>query len=247
MSTYRELVYMCLDQVKAISDDSTFTEDHAMFLLSKYRTNILKQAYQNGQTAIPESNYQTLCVDVEPYSSTDADICGKGVYLRSTEKIPFTLPFGGVTVYTNDFFGRRISYVSRERMKYVGNNKWTKNAIFATIGPDSYLYLKSANDKFLRIRKVTLTGIFEDADKANELACEKAGEVCDPLDRQYPLEEGLINNAIQATVRDLLGAMYRPKDNLNNANDDMATLEYFLSRNTKKGVRDLIEDNVGQQ
>lgn len=247
MSTYRELVYMCLDQVKAISDDSTFTEDHAMFLLSKYRTNILKQAYQNGQTAIADSNYQTLCLDVCPYKANDADVCGAGVYLRSTEKIPFTLPFGSVSVYTNDFFGKRISYVSRERMKYVGNNKWTKNAIFATIGPDNYLYLKSANDKFLRIRQVTLTGIFEDADKANELACEKAGEVCDPLDRQYPLEEGLINNAIQATVRDLLGAMYRPKDNLNNANDDMATLEYFLARNTKKGVRDLIEDNVGQQ
>lgn len=247
MSTYRELVYMCLDQVKAISDDSTFTEDHALFLLSKYRTNILKQAYQNSQTAIADSNYQTLCLDMCPYKATEADVCGQGVYLRSTERIPFTLPFGNVSVYTNDFFGKRISYVSRERMKYVGNNKWTKNAIFATIGPDNYLYLKSANDKFLRIRKVTLTGIFEDADKANELACVSSGEVCDPLDRQYPLEEGLITTAIQATVRDLLGAMYRPKDNLNNANDDMATLEYFLSRNTKKGVRDLIEDNVGQQ
>jgi hypothetical protein len=60
------------------------------------------------------------------------------------------------------------------------------------------------------------------------------------------LEEGLINNVIQAVVRELLGAMYRPKDNLNNANDDMATLEYFLSRNMKKSTRDLIEDNVGQ-
>lgn len=243
MSTYRELVYMCLDQVKAISDDSTFTEDHALFLLSKYRTNILKQAYQDGKLTVAESNYQTLCIDVEPYSSTDADICGKGLYLRSVKKIPFTLPFGTVSVYANDFFGRKISYVSRERMRYVGNNKWTKNAIFATIGPDNYLYVKSANDKFLRMRKVTLTGIFEDADKANQLACDAERESCDPMDKKYPLEEGLINNAIQATVRDLLGAMYRPKDNLNNANDDMSTLEYFLSRNLKKTTRDLIEDN----
>ena len=242
MSTYRELVYMCLDQVKAISDDSTFTEDHALFLLSKYRTNILKQVYQDGKLTISDSNYQTLCVDVEPYSATDADICGKGLYLRSVKKIPFTLPFGTVSVYANDFFGRKISYVSRERMRYVGNNKWTKNAIFATIGPDNYLYIKSANDKFIRMRKVTLTGIFEDADKANQLACDAEGESCDPMDKKYPLEEGLINNAIQATVRDLLGASYRPKDNLNNANDDMSTLEYFLSRNLKKNTRDLIED-----
>ena len=89
--------------------------------------------------------------------------------------------------------------------------------------------------------------LFEDADKAGELVCDKSGQTCDLYDQSFPLEEGLINNIIQAVVRELLGAMYRPKDNLNNANDDMATLEYFLSRNIKKGVRDLIEDNVGQQ
>ena len=247
MSTYRELVYMCLDQVKAISDDSTFTEDHALFLLSKYRTNILKQTYQDGKLTVADSNYQTLCVDLEKYSATEQDICGKGVYLRSVQKIPFTLPFGSVDVYATDYFGKRISYVSRERMKYVGTNKWTKNAIYATIGPDNHLYLKSANPNFLRMKKVTLTGIFEDADKANQLACDSAGETCDPMDKQYPLEEGLITTAIQATVRDLLGAMYRPKDNLNNANDDMATLEYFLSRNIKKSTRDIIEDNAEQR
>lgn len=247
MTTYRELIYMCLDQIKAISDDSTYTEDHVKFLLSKYRTNILKQTYQNGQLTVPESNYQTLCLDLEQHSFTDADVCGKGVYLRSKQKIPFTLPFGDVQVYTNDYFGKRIYYVSRERMRYTGNNKWTKNSMFATIGPDNYLYLKSANNNFLRIRKVTLTGLFEDADKAGELVCDKSGQACDLYDQSFPLEEGLINNVIQAVVRELLGAMYRPKDNLNNANDDMATLEYFLSRNIKKGVRDLIEDNAGQQ
>jgi len=67
-------------------------------------------------------------------------------------------------------------------MRYTGNNKWTKNSMFATIGPDNYLYLKSANNNFLRIRKVTLTGLFEDADKAGELVCDKSGQACDLYD-----------------------------------------------------------------
>ena len=42
MSTYRELVYLVLDELKLVSDDSTFTEDHVVFLLNRYRTFLLK-------------------------------------------------------------------------------------------------------------------------------------------------------------------------------------------------------------
>ena len=35
MSTYRELVYLVLDELKGTSDDFTYTEDHIIFLLNK--------------------------------------------------------------------------------------------------------------------------------------------------------------------------------------------------------------------
>ena len=43
--TWREAVYMVLDELKLMSDDSNFNEDHIIFLLSKYRSFILKQTY----------------------------------------------------------------------------------------------------------------------------------------------------------------------------------------------------------
>ena len=43
MSKYSELVYMVLDELKGMSDDFSFTEDHIVFLLDKYRAFILKQ------------------------------------------------------------------------------------------------------------------------------------------------------------------------------------------------------------
>lgn len=39
--TYRELIYMCLDQLKVASDDAYFTTDHILFLLSKVRAALL--------------------------------------------------------------------------------------------------------------------------------------------------------------------------------------------------------------
>ena len=37
MSTYREIVYMVLDELKLESDDAYYTQDHVIFLINKYR------------------------------------------------------------------------------------------------------------------------------------------------------------------------------------------------------------------
>nr|DAU83961.1 MAG TPA: Structural protein [Crassvirales sp.] len=47
MSTYREIVFMIMDELKLSSDDSYFTEDHIIFLASKYRAFLLKQRYSD--------------------------------------------------------------------------------------------------------------------------------------------------------------------------------------------------------
>lgn len=64
MSTYREVIYMVSDEIKASSDDAYFTEEHIMFLLKTYRAFILKQRYADVKKQIPESNYQTICIDL---------------------------------------------------------------------------------------------------------------------------------------------------------------------------------------
>ena len=40
--TYREIVYMILDEIKSVSDDAFFTEDHVIFLAGKIRAFLLK-------------------------------------------------------------------------------------------------------------------------------------------------------------------------------------------------------------
>jgi hypothetical protein len=41
-ATYREIVDMCLDEIKAISDDSIVTEDHVIFLANQYRLFLIE-------------------------------------------------------------------------------------------------------------------------------------------------------------------------------------------------------------
>ena len=224
MSTYKELVYMCLDELKLYSDDALYTEEHIMFLLGKYRTFLIKQRYSDVKKQIPESNYQTICLDLIEVPAISGESCEGGSYLRSKEKIPFLMKIGNPRVYPIDYYQGEITYVSRDRMRYVGYNKYLQNIIYASLGPDNYLYFKSFNPQFLYLEKIRMTGIFEDTLAASELQCpDKNGNiVCDVLDREFPIENALIPPLIQLVVEELTKAEYKPEDKENNSDDDLS-------------------------
>ena len=224
MSTYKELVYMCLDELKLYSDDALYTEEHIMFLLGKYRTFLIKQRYSDVKKQIPESNYQTICLDLIEVPAISGEPCEGGFYLRSKEKIPFLMKIGNPRVYPIDYYQGEITYVSRDRMRYVGYNKYLQNIIYASLGPDNYLYFKSFNPQFLYLEKVRMTGIFEDTLAASELQCpdENGDIVCDILDREFPIENALIPPLIQLVVEELTKAEYKPEDKENNSDDDLS-------------------------
>lgn len=221
MSTYRQLTYLVLDEAKGLSDDFTYTEDHIIFLLDKYRAFLLKQRYSDIKKQMPESNYQTICLDLIQVPAISGEPCEGGTYLRSEEEIPFLMQIGTPRVTSLDYFQGEFNYVSRDRMRYVGYNKFLKNMIYASIAPDKHLYFKSWNPQFLHLEKVQMTGIFQDASQAAMLSCGD-DKPCEVLETIFPLEEALISPLIELILGELLGATYRPKDEDNNSNDDLS-------------------------
>ena len=224
MSTFKELIYLVLDELKGMSDDFDFTEDHVHYLLTKYRAFLLKQRYSDIKKQIPESNYQTICLDLINVPAISGEPCTGGVYLRSKQKVPFLMQIGTPRVYPIDYYQGEITYVSRDRMRYVGYNKFLQNVIYCSIGPDNYLYFKSSNPQYLYLEKVKFTGIFQDSMQASDLQCpDNNGEtVCDPIDRTFPIEDALVPPLIELVVKELAGSAYKPDDEANNAKDDLA-------------------------
>ena len=248
--TWRQLVYMVLDEIKLTSDDSIINENHVIFLLNKYRTFLLKQRYSDIKKPIPESNYQTICLDLE--NDVNNTFCGSANYLKSKTKVPFLMKIGNPRVYPSNYFQGEITYVSRDRMRYIGHNKYMQNIIYASVGPDNYLYLTSSNPQFSYLEKVKFTGIFEDIETAYQLLGtnqeednnqeeENNNQSCDILDRDFPIEEGLVPQLIELSVKELLGSAYRPADEENNANDDLADIANFIRRNSKSNLAKQLE------
>lgn len=224
----KEIVYACLDMAKAAtSDDSFFTEEFVLFLLKKYRSFLIKkeQEKQKSTTDIgSEFEYQQVCLDLEKVPAIDGELCTGGYYLRTTRKIPKVLEGNQPRVYPIDFYqGINISYVARDRMRYVGTNKFLQNIIYVSLGPDLHLYLSSSNPQFLYLRKIRMSAVFEDFDEVSDYLCDNDGELraCDVLDEVFPIREYLVPTLMELVVQELTTAKYQPTDEHNNASDDL--------------------------
>ena len=225
----KEITYMCLDLAKAqTSDDSFLNENHVIFLLKKYRSFLIKkeQEKQKATTDIAsEFEYQQICLDLVKVPAIDGSPCSGGYYLRTTKKIPKILEGNEPRVYPIDFYqGINISYIPRDRMRYVGTNKFLQNIIYVSLGPDLHLYLNSSNPQFLYLKKLRMSAVFEDFDDVSDYLCDNDGTstACDVLDEEFPIREYLVPTLIELVVKELVGSEYRLSDNRNDADDDLS-------------------------
>lgn len=226
MNTYKHLIYMIFDELKISSDDSFINENHIAFLLNKYRNVLLKQKYDNLVNEVPETSYQTICLDLEHIVD-----CMREDKVKSIQEIPKLLTLGDsilrydISPIDDQFNNITWTLISRDRFKYVGNNKWLHNIIYFTIGLDNYLYLKSSNIDYKYIKRITLSGVFEDPLDAHKLSyCYKECDNCDIYDIEFPLDDYLIPTLIQMIIKELQSTIYRPEDKDNNADDDLSNI-----------------------
>lgn len=224
-----ELVYMVLDLAKAAtSDDAFFTEEHVLFLCKKYRAFLIKKEQEKNkgtEDAVSVFEMQQVCLDLEKVPAIDGEPCTGGYYLRSVQAIPKLLEGHQPKVYPLDYYqGTHISFVSSDRMRHIGTNKYLKNIIYVSLGPDFHLYLNSSNPQFLYLKKLRMNAAFEDYDDVASLLCDQEGNStsCDPLEADFPIREYLVPMLIELVVKELTGALYKPADEVNNAADDLS-------------------------
>ena len=224
----KELVYSILDLLKGLSDDFTYTEEDVLFLCKKYRSFLIKKEQEKNRNVSglsEEFESQQICIDLEKVPAIDGMPCTGGYYLRSVQEIPRILEGSQPKVYPTDYYqGAHINYVTRDRMRYVGTNKYLQNIIYVSLGPDLHLYCNSGNAQFLHLKKLRMSAVFEDFDAAADYLCDDNGapQSCDVLDMAFPIRDYLVPTLIELVLKELSTVKYQPKDTKNNAADDAA-------------------------
>lgn len=245
--TFRQVAFIISDFSKTIVDDSIITIDHIIFLMSKYRNYILNSNYGNIKKEIGDANYQTICVDLE---GDTREFCGKKNVMISKEKVPHLLTIGARIVYPPaGFMYGNIQYVNNTKFKYVGNNRYLKNIIYATIAPDGHLYITSSNCDFMYMKKVALSALFSDIEEAAKMECDPNGDCidnCEMLDKKFPLDDSFLPILLKMCVEDIVGAAWRPKDDTNNAVDDVARFANILESYTNTYFKKMMNPKAPQ-
>lgn len=215
------MIYMVRDLLKLSSDDSYITSQHILFMLEKFRAYVLKSKYEDDEASVPDTNKSEITVELELVSD---NLGYSGIpLLRSKEPLPSDMIFDYITVRTNKLTGNpNIVYVPFSRFSYVGNNKYLKNIIYWTIDDDDYILVKSCNPLFEYLREFKIEGVFESPMKVAERECSCKGLEVNYDDVDFCLEDDLVQLVVQYVMNTFQNSIYKPQDEDNNTNDDLA-------------------------
>lgn len=222
MTTYKDVIYMISDLLKISSDDATYTNDHLLFLMSKFRAMLLKNTYSSKDIDVPQSNYQNIKLNLSRVKQAKIGCSGQDL-LKSNEALPKTLDSKYLRVWSGNYLHSSIFCpVTKERLRFTGENKYLSNIIYVCPDSDWHLILKSCNPQFYYLESVNVNGLFENDVEAQELMDSSSDEyTCDILDRKYPLEDSLIIQLVEYVAKELGTVLYNPTDEKNDANDNM--------------------------
>lgn len=248
--TYRDMVFIIMDEMKIFSDDSTFENEHFIFLINKYRSLLFTQKYKGKKVEIPFAYYQRLNVYFDPTYKN-------GEIYQSVKQLPNILDITNLWQYTfvsNDGIrSENLNFINPQRFKNVGYNKWLKNQVYVTIDLDNRMYAKSLGSnldgaiplvgesnpitselEYLLIsengsEQLVAEGLVDSyvyydtiLDNPIEGYRFNGDQTLDVLDFTFPCEESLIQPIIDLCIKEIAAINGIPRDVVNNATDDLS-------------------------
>lgn len=244
MKTYRDMIFIVLDELKIMSDDSVWEYEHIVALLNKYRAMLIKQRYLDKKVPMPSAFYQTLKIgfDINFY---------RGKIYKSIKRLPAITGNSMLNLHTflyrEDGFKININLINSQQFKVISYNRWPTKEVCATLSQDGYMYVYSPAGATLQTTNLgTVDGeiIIGEEEAAPALVSDilknellQYDTILDnPLDMvefndltidsfldvEFPCDESLSQVIVSLCLDELSKAMMIPKDEVNNANDDTA-------------------------
>ena len=151
-------------------------------------------------------------------------------YYQSDEVVPYTLQLGIPRISTLDYYDINFEFVSRERLPFVGYNKYLKNIRYCAINDHNKLcVVPKEGDDFADFKILRLTAIFEDPRSIH------TDSTIHWMDNEFPLEESLITTLIESSLPNiseanaLAKAVTAPTDTINNGTDENASMPTVMN------------------
>lgn len=201
--TLNQITYDIMESIKGrLSDDDDFDIRQVEFWVKTQRAIWLRNEFNKNHT-IDENFIQDLgCLDLELVS--DSSCCGITTdckILRTVEEIPVAIELNdrqaitrvgsvnmGIKMTQADF-----NFVSYNRAKYVGNDRYTKNQIYSFLfNKRIYIFSNGSSLQTNLLSKANVRGVFEDPTELRAFTtC--TGTACYTNESDYPINAWLVD------------------------------------------------------
>lgn len=225
--TLNELVFDVLETVRGnhIIDDVEIDERQVKALWNQQRALWLRQEYNKPGRLIDENVVQDLgCLELEVADPADCCEVETGcTVLRTKNVIPKTIEFHDGTGITRVGPVNKVKYpfsfVTYDQAIYAGNGKYNKTAIFAYL-LNGRIYLKTSTAIAILMEHINVRGVFENPKDASQfVTCDN--KPCYSDDDQYPINAWMIPFMKERVIQQLLMGLQIPKDDSNDANENL--------------------------
>lgn len=211
----------------AASDDTRLSSRHIYSKLISARSFLIKRELDKRKKLSQRSIEYLECIPLETASKYD---CGFSVppncsVLKTKCKIPKAINsnYGDYITSVSTIDGSFLfSKSSWERVRYIKGLRYTSSNPVYYFKNDYLFFLVASNTELEDLKYITVGGVFEDAlGYKCEPACSDYVKPCDDLDdREFIVEDHLIEPIIKMAVEELLGVFARmPEDRENNASE----------------------------
>ena len=211
--TYRDVIYIVLDELKQFTTSIPFEEEHIAYLLTLSRAVIIKQKYSNSKIEIPPEVMQKVPFKLVQRhgiitSNRSFDLINlNGSHLFYSVDIP-SLP------------NVELTQTTISRFKYLNINKWLANIAYYTINEMGKLIFKVPNSI-----SSLFTSSSTEVDAYYNVILEDPRKIFlyddDYLDRDFAINGDLLRIIIDLTLADLYKHIHLPEDTINNGKNDL--------------------------
>lgn len=232
MITKNKLVFDTLDFLyrNHISDDIDIDERQIMYLWNIQRALWISNEYNKPGRTIDSDIEQDLgCVELvlaSPYECCDIDLDDQCKVLRTKEKIPKPLnlniglaitrvaPVNKILTNKNVF-----SFVPYNTIDVQTSNKYTGRSTYSFY-LNGYVYIITSQNWVKLLKYINIRGVFEDPEEVKNFNnCD--GSSCYDDNSAYPMPGKYIAYIRDYVIEGLLRSLSIPKDEQNNAKDDV--------------------------
>jgi len=211
--TYRDVIYMVLDELKQFTTDIPFEEEHIATLLTISRAVIIKQKFAGQKTEIPMELLQPIQFNI---------IKDSGIIKSNREFDVINL--NGMHMFYNvtvpSIPDVEFSQTTLDRFKYVRVNKWLSNVCYFTVSNNNVLYFKvpTTIDALFTSSYIEIpayyNAILEDPRTAYPYESKY-------LDLDFAITGDMLRIIIDLTLADLYKHLHLPEDTINNGKNDL--------------------------